>query len=150
MTDLLDLIIDRLGVLLTGTTWPDPEGGELAARLYKSVLPAKRSAGAGEDFPFVLARIMGGSEAQAEGLITVRIIGGLYSATDEEAGNDDIQELADLLLQMADTRSYTPYKLALPVDWWLGDKEHGVQPHPEYYVTVDLRFKRAPTAKNRR
>lgn len=150
MTDLLDLIADRLGLALVGEEFDDPEGGQMVPRIHQWTLPPKRSATAdGEDFPFVLLRIVRGKE-EDRGEITVRLIGGLYASDDEADGNADAVRLLEIMLGLAGQRSFTPYSMALPVRWWLGDEEQGVQPHPQYFATVELAFTRQATATKRR
>ncbi len=152
MTGLLDLVITRLAELTAGQQFYDPAlQAQGDPRLYKWALPPKRTdAAAGQDFPFIVARIRSGRSDQHRDSIIVRLYCGLRTDGDEAAGNADIQRLADLLLPITSSRSWPPYSLALPLDWFFGDPEHGVQPHPDYFLTMDLIFQAHATATKRR
>ncbi len=151
MLDLLDKVLARIAVLTEGELWDDPstEDGKTALRGYRGMLPLKRSTPEQKhDHPLVVARILNGSEGGRQGVITVRIIGGLHTHGDIDDGLVDIDRLLGLLLRIPEQRDYLPYALEEDVAWYLGDPEEGVQPHPKYYVTVDLEFTRAPVINN--
>lgn len=153
MTDLITMVIARLATLTAGEFFDNPVSppATMALSLESGFLPPKRSGSSeADDINFVVARIMRGKESQKHGGIVVRLIGGIHTNGDKNNGQEDIERLLGLLLGMLDQRTYTPYSLDAEADWYFGDPEEGVQPHPKYYVTVDLTFKRAPTATNRR
>lgn len=147
--ELLDKVLTRLSGITDGTTWDNPAGNEgekIGLHFYKGGLPPKRSdAQDGEDFPFLAARILAGSEEQNAGIITVRVIGGLYTWGDIVAGQTDVTTLLTYVLSIAESRGFSPYQLGLPIKWRLGD-EDGQQPHAYYYLTADLPFKRRTLA----
>lgn len=152
ITGLLDQVIVRLSELTAGQQFYDPAAEALGdLRLYKWALPPKRrDAAVGQDFPFIVARIMGGRSDQRRDGIKIRLYCGLRTDGDEAAGNADIERLADLLQPIIVGRSWTPYSLAMPLDWFFGDPDHGVQPHPDYFLTMDLLFQAHATATKRR
>jgi len=110
MTGLLDLVITRLAELTAGQQFYDPAlQAQGDPRLYKWALPPKRTdAAAGQDFPFIVARIRSGRSDQHRDSIIVRLYCGLRTDGDEAAGNADIQRLADLLLPITSSRSWPP------------------------------------------
>lgn len=153
MTDLMTLVLARLTTLVAGEVFDNPVSppATMALSLESGFLPPKRSGTSeADDINFVVARIMRGKESQKQGGIIVRLIGGIHTNGDKDDGQEDIERLLDLLLGMLDQRTYTPYSLDAEAEWFFGDPEEGVQPHPKYYVTVDLTFKRQPTATKRR
>jgi hypothetical protein len=153
MIDLLDLIITQLGVLTAGQKFDNPQspGATVALQFHKWTLPALDDGDAeGKYFPHVVVRVMRGKGQARADEITVRLEGGLYANTTEVAGNADAVRLLELLLDIGGKRSFTPYSLADPISWHLGDEQYGLHPHPYYYVTVDLPFTRAATATKRR
>jgi hypothetical protein len=143
-----------VAAVTAGQKWDDPEraGVKISLHLEQGFLLPKRSeAGQGEDHPFVLMRFMRGRETVSEGTVVVRLIGGIHTNGDKDAGVADIERLLELLLNILNNRgAFTGYKLLGEADWYYGDPDEGVQPHPKYYCTVDLTFKRPPNSTNRR
>lgn len=152
MNILLAAIKARVTTLLTGVVYDDPVGGQSPVAIHLGALPAKRSeTDQGQDFPFVVIRPLGGSGDRAEQLTTVRLICGIYSGTDEiETGVFQVHDLAERLLAIQSERGFKPYRLILPVTWKFGDESdpgnQGNQPHPFYFLTIDLSFKSASLA----
>lgn len=152
MIDLLQLIEIRLEDILGAELFDDPAGGTSGPLVRISELDPKRDNQENdEDFPFVVIRPTKGSADMREEIQQVELIGGIYTDGGVINGFTDIDRLTELLLQVRKNRSFTPYQLALPVQWAYGlDEKTARQPHPYYYTTVTLPFKRQPQATTRR
>lgn len=152
MNGLLAAIKARLLVLLAGVSYDDPVGGQSPPAIWFGSLPPKRSeTEQGQDFPFVVIRPLAGSADRSEQLSTIRLICGIYSGEDDiETGVDQVHDLAERLLAIQRERGFAPYRLNLPVTWKFGDETDpgnpGNQPHPFYFLTIDLSFKTGPLA----
>lgn len=150
MIDLLNEIKTRVETLLAPEVFDDPASGQSVPMVKLGGLDPKRSGDQNaEDFPFVVIRPLAGSGSMREEATTVQLIAGLWTPDDVLAGFTAIDRMLELLLILQQERNYTPYKLALPISWQLGDKD-SQHPHPYYYLTVDIPFKRAPQATTRR
>lgn len=147
MNDLTAQLKTRILALLTGVEYDDAAGGKISPSVHLGALPPKRSGTTPEqDFPFVVIRALLGKDNRQERTITVRLICGSYSDSDIEAGVWQSQDLANRLLALQKERGFAPYRLDLPVEWRSGDGEEGNQPHPYYFIKIDLRFKAPPLA----
>jgi len=151
MLDLLDAVLARATELTKDELWDDPAttSGKRTLRTYRGSLPPKRSTNdQGHDHPFLVARILNGGENTMQGRITVRLVGGLHTHDTVDDGLVDIDRLLTFLLQIPLVRDYLLYTMEEDVSWFFGDPKDGGQPHPKYYVTVDLVFTRSPVVNN--
>ncbi len=151
MIDLINMVKARAVSLTAGMQLDNPvdaPAGKRNIAFYSHGVPPKKDPKSDqEDFPFVAVRLLAGSEETRAGLITVRLIGGIFTWGDFEAGGADIISLQDILLKLQQQKAFSPYTLKQPLKWWLGDKA-GMQPHPYYYLTIDCQFSRQPLARN--
>lgn len=151
MIDLLDMLKERLKTIFEGSAFEEPGSENSVEPLVKTgYLDPKRAGSVNDDdFPFVLIRPLSGSGDLREETITVQLHGGIYVSGDMLSGFTALEDLIGRLLLLQQERTFTPYRMALPFTWKHGEKD-GQQPHPYYFVTVNLLFKRAPQALSRR
>lgn len=143
MTGLIAEVIARLQTLTAGEEFDNPVsvGATSPLKFEKGFLePKRQGASAADDINFVLVRIKGGIGRRREGQVVVRLIGGIHTNGDKDAGQADIERLLGLLVGIEEKRGFTGYRLSPKPPWFFGDPEEGIQPHPKYYVTVDLTF----------
>ena len=157
MLDLLDMVLARVAAVTSEELWDDSvtEGlpvdqqSLVALRLYKGGLPPKESAEESENkHPFLAARLLNGVEGVSLGRIKVRLMAGLHTHGTVDDGLVDVDRLLGFLLQIPADRNFSPYTMEEGVVWSQGDPKSGLQPHPKYYLTVDLEFTRAPVMDN--
>lgn len=143
---LLDLKQD-LDQLFADAAFRDPEvedetesGAWISPRIYLGALPPKRKKSQmGYDFPFIVLRTPSGEDQEEHSDISVQIICGIYTAQDEEAGANDIQNMLDNIRQrlLAKRIISRKFELQLPVSWNTGSDEERNQPHPYYLGQID-------------
>lgn len=152
MIIVMDLLKTRIESLLAGEVFEDPANAAGSTPLVKigSLDPKRSGQQNDEDFPFVIIRPRTGSSSLREMDMTLQVIAGIWTSGNVLAGFTTIDRMLEILLNLQADRTYTPYRMGLPVSWYLGDKEDGNQPHPYYYLTIDMPFKRAPQATTRR
>ncbi len=152
MIILMDQLKTRIEAILSGEIFEDPANALGSIPLVKigSLDPKRSGQQNDEDFPFVIIRPRGGESSLRESDIVLQVIVGTWTSSDVLAGFTGIDRILEILLGLQTARTYTPYRMAMPLSWYLGDKEDGNQPHPYYYLTIDLPFKRAPQATTRR
>lgn len=157
MLDLLDMILANVTTLTAGELWDDsatedlPVGEQTKKTLdtYRGGLPPKDSDDESESrHPFLVARLLTGGEDVSLGRIKVRLLAGLHTHGGVDDGLVDVDRLLGLLLQIPKDRNFSPYTLEEGVTWCQGNQKDGLQPHPKYYLTVDLEFTRAPVMDN--
>jgi len=150
MIELLDKLELRVAAAVAGLAFDDPAnpGETRPPRVVRGGLPPKRGGGTaqGEDFPFVIVRPAGGAGSRKDTRPAFRLIGGVYTAGAISDGLDAIDQLLEALLGLWDQRAFTPYRLTDDVAWSFGDDRDHVQPHPYYYLTMDMTFVGAPRA----
>ncbi len=145
MTGLLNEIKARLEAILTGEEFEDPAGTAAAPMVRIVGLDPKRSGQQNEeDFPFVVVRPRSGSSTLSDETEMVQIIAGIYTSGDVSAGFADLDRMKELLTGLKKDRIYTPYKMNPGMEWEWGDPKTGQHPHPYYYLTINVSFKRAP------
>lgn len=152
MIVLLNQLKTRIDDLFLGELFEDPTNPSGSIPMVKigSLDPKRSGQQNDEDFPFVIIRPRTGISAMKELNIVLQVIAGIWTSGDILSGFTSIDRMLEILLNLQAPRAYTPYSMASPVSWYLGDKADGNQPHPYYYLTIDLPFKRAPQAKTRR
>ncbi len=144
MNELLVKIAARAAELVAGSSYYTPDGGKSPA-IYLGALPPKRSDLANPaDFPFVVIRPAAGSKERGKTKAKILMICGVAISADAEidAGVAAVHDLADRLLNISADRSFSPWVLFFPIQWRMGDGEDFSQPHPFYYVTIELEFDR--------
>lgn len=152
MIIVMDLLKTRIETLLAVEIFEDPANVSGSVPMVKigSLDPKRSGQQNDEDFPFVIIRPRAGSSSMREIDMVIQLIAGIWTAGDILAGFTAVDRMLGLLMDLQTDRTYTPYRLALPISWHLGDKNDGNQPHPYYYLTIELPFKRAPLATTRR
>lgn len=93
-----------------------------------------------QDFPFVVVRPVKGTSNPRENRVEIQIVAGIWSQEDDVIyGFVSVDRMTELLLSIANSRGFVPYRLSMPLNWELGEN-NGNQPHPYYYVSVSLSF----------
>lgn len=146
---LMQQVLDRMVELAAGLTFATQAGGTaaLATTLYRLPNSAMDAGGPGA-FPYLVARPMVLAEDEMAGKTRVRLFVGLYNQGDANEGEDDLEKMAALILQLAVQQDFTPYSLDHEITIKLGGADDGGQPHPEFYLTADLAFTREAIATN--
>ena len=145
MIDLLREIEARVAAILTGELFDDPAGGSSEPMVLVGGLDPKRSGQKNEeDFPFVVIRPLQGGSTLHDETETVQIIAGIFTAGDVLSGITEIDRMKELLGSLAADRVFTPYLMEAGMKWQWGENKTGHQPHPYYYLTIQVPFKRAP------
>ncbi|HBI15021.1 MAG TPA: hypothetical protein DDY20_05835 [Desulfobulbaceae bacterium] len=144
MNDLLTILRTRIQEIAAAVSYPAPVGGTVHPAVYVGSKPQGIDH-ADSNAPSIKIRILGGIDEQRERIITVHVLCSVWSDTDVEKGSTDINDLTLRLLSLQRDRCFTPYQLALPVRWAIGD-EQGNQPHPFYYANISLQFRAMPLA----
>ena len=112
------------------------------AEVHLGFLPPKReTVEQGEDYPFVLIRLLGGPDSYQSRGFTILLYGGLY-AKEIADGLVDIEDLADRLLSLRESRELDPYS-ACEGRVHYGDKQ-GNQPLPYFECFVEIEFTKEP------
>lgn len=133
-TDIMETIATAAAALTAGQTFGDESGGSAAIQYHKHVMPAKSKTAGAEAMPFCLVKakdfILYPRRQQ-----TVELIYVFYRETRATALSD-MDRLAGLIEPLAQRgRNLGGWKI-VSITGYPGDKETGVQPHPEYYLTV--------------
>ena len=108
----------------------------ISPRIYIGSLPPKRKHGqTNEDFPFLVVRAIQGEDQNDYSEVSAEIIAGIYTAQDEEAGSNEIQNIIDRVrIRFLQHRMLADrFELQMPINWSTGSDEERNQPHP-YYV----------------
>lgn len=146
MIDLLQNVETRLKELFAAEQFDDPSGGTSIPQIKIGGLDAKRSGQQNtEDFPFIVILPSKGSGDRRGEDFAVDIQAGVWSVGSVLDGMIAVDRACELILNLQRHRIFTPYNMSLPITWQYGG-QHGQQPHPYYYVTVTVLFKRAPQA----
>ena len=141
MIELLQEIQARCEVIFVDQKFSDPAGG-MSVPMVKigSLDPKQSGAENDQDFPFVVVRPVKGLSDPRENRVDIQIIGGIWSAEDDVIhGFTAIDSMMALLLGIGGTRGFAPYRLSMPLSFELGENG-GNQPHPYYYISVNLSF----------
>lgn len=144
MNDLVTILRTRIEEVAAAVSYPSPVGGTVHPAVYVGGKPQSIDQ-ADSNVPFVMIRITGGIDEQRERIITAHILCSVWSDTDVEKGVTDINDLTLRLLSLQRNRCYTPYQLAMPVKWSIGD-EQANQPHPFYFANIFMQFRAMPLA----
>lgn len=149
--DLLKILIARLDIAFEDSGFEQPKQPELVDPLLKIGYLAAKKAGndIDESFPFGLLRPLDGSGDQSKETLKIQLEGGVFTSGDLESGFGEIERYVAIVRTLQRDRAFTPYHLELPITWKYGEHD-GQQPHPYYYVTITMLFKRAPQALSRR
>lgn len=138
MIDLLQAVATMAAGLTAGTTFETDKGGTKKAIVYHQHVMPPRNATA-ENMPFCLVKARGFTFHPSN----TRQIELLYCLYNEDRAKamTDLSTLQGLLTPLNRRGSHwgVGWKIQ-SVSGWGGEKETGVQPHPEYYMTVLLDF----------
>ncbi len=139
MMPLLTDVVTKAQALTAGQLFTSQQGGLLEIVYHQTVMPPRDRENSGEDaMPFCLVRgqqfAMLPQRAQK-----IELLYALHNDDRQEA-QADLGRLFGLLEPLATKLTVYPgWKLAA-VGGWFGDRESGLQPHPEYYMWVVLDF----------
>jgi hypothetical protein len=124
--------------LTAGATFDTDRAGSKAEISYHSHVMPPRSATA-KTMPFCLVKARGFTLHPSQRR-QIELLYGLYQ-DDRDKAMDDLETLEGLLIPLTRRGNQWPVGWKITdVSGWGGDRETGVQPHPEYYYTVLLDF----------
>jgi hypothetical protein len=143
IVELLDLVAAAVTDLTAGTTWEQRGSAvEVALDIHTGALPVRSGATADdEEAPFVLVKpgpITFGRPQDGCGCTVV-------AATWTSGGiSDGLAEQDRLLVLLAGLKNapISGWKLMLPVTGTVGDPETRINPHPYYYFSLELNYKK--------
>ena len=138
MIALLQAVSTRAKALTDGTTFDTDKGGTKSAIAYHNYVMPPRE-GLSKNMPFCLVKTRGFT-LHPSNLRQIELLYCLYQP-DRAKAITDMAVLEALIAPMAQRGPHwaTGWKLQ-SVTGWAGDRETGVQPHPEHYLTVLLDF----------
>lgn len=136
MIEILQTIVTALESLLAGETFTSNAGGSAVFVVHSHVMPPRAKTAAADVMPFCLAKVrefrIYPSKRQ-----TIELIFAIYNE-DRADAMDDMERLTSLIEPLAVRgRNLGGWKIA-DISGFPGDKDTGVQPHPEYYLTVAI------------
>lgn len=146
MEALVNQIVARCQALLTGSASDDPtdDSGAVAVSVHAHALPiAETDEDKLAQVPYVVVRLLGFEEQGGKVNPVIRVMGCIYTHGSVVDGATDLLSLVERLRPLVDRgpgAGLTGYKILPPVKWRLGDEDNGMQPHPFYECTADLRF----------
>ncbi len=129
-----------------------PTGESMAPQIFQTMLPVKtRDHLDGEHFPLICWTFYGGTITHLEPSTfkvcvdcAIRVDEGSGSSLEQiVSGSQGINSLLQVLRGLAGRRRFGCYKLQLPFRYIIGSDEkghEGRQPHPFYYLRLDLSF----------
>lgn len=156
MFDLLDLVETRFVSIMGSIIFDKPLGGTGTITVLQLGVQSRKAAIGDEEYPFVLARLKGGSDKPSNSTVVVELVAGLYVKPDRDGdgdvdGDDDLITPAKAAMaaiiagfrSLATDGNYSPYSFE-SMSYRIGDKD-GLQPGPDYYqMTAELEFSLAP------
>ncbi len=136
MIDILQTIATAASDLTAGQSWDTNAGHSAAIVYHQHVMPARSNTEAADVMPFCLVKarefILFPGRRQ-----TIELVYCLYNDSRTDAMSD-MDRLTDLLEPLARRgQNLGGWKVA-EITGYAGDKDTGVQPHPEYYLTVAI------------
>ncbi len=146
LKDLIAAILARVNVLAAGEKFYNDKGDLVALQTfsYRETQPTVNNYDQYTNFPFVVARPGIGAEKIQDGMIDIRLVCGITTPSDYLSGEEDLDRLLGILLQLPYNQVFNPYSLESisyrPGQYSRNPYEEGRQPHPKYYLTMDLSF----------
>lgn len=138
MITMLQTVTTVARALTAGQLFPSQSGAQLAIAYHQQVMPDRGRDITPDLMPFCLVKARGFSLFPGRSQ-QIELIYALHNEDRAEA-LADLSRLSGLLDPLAVRgQQYQGWKLGA-VTGYPGDKENGVQPHPEYYLTVVMDF----------
>jgi hypothetical protein len=138
MITLLKNVVTNAQALTVGQLFPARGGGIQEISYHLNVMPPRIRENDDDVVPFCLARVQGFAILPRRSQ-KIELLYGLHNDDRAEA-LEDIARLLTLLDPLATKLTvYNGWKME-SVSGWLGDRETGMQPHPEYYVWIIVEF----------
>jgi hypothetical protein len=134
MISLLQTVTTLAKVLTDGQLFTSQSGSLLEIVYHQQVMPARGRDTVGENMPFCLVkpRVFSLFPSRSQ---QIELVYALHNEDRDEAMTD-MGRLTTLLEPLATDRGkYDGWKLEA-ITGYPGDNDTGVQPHPEYYLTV--------------
>lgn len=146
LKDLIAMVLAKVAALAAGQQFYNDKGVlvDLQTFSYRETQPTISNIDQYTNFPFVVARPGIGAERIPDGMIDIRLVCGVTTPGDYLSGEEALDRLLGILLQLPYNQSFTPYSLEnisyRPGQYSRNPYEEGRQPHPKYYLTMDLSF----------
>lgn len=149
--ELMTALSEKIELLTISMSMPAPSQAIVTPRVFIGALPPRD--GVSQDFPFVIVRPVSGALSRTEIVCDVHLICGAYITTDIAAdGIAMVHQLADVCLRLSAEPGPVGDKWVLDrqaINWddgvspQLSGPDMGSHPHPYYFVTVRVRYKRS-------